>query len=149
MNDWPCPELTWDDSYRPDRGKVYNARELSEMDTFARYLDVGGDGICYRTLPGEHPKGAYLIRGSGHNKLGGYTENADEYLEVVDRLRRKFDTAAELVPEPVIETSNKSSCALSHWVAVRERFKKHAVSWPLRGCKRTTCGYEHFRSASP
>lgn len=112
MNDWPCPELTWDDSYQPDRGKVYSARELSEMDAFARYLDVDGDGICYRTLPGEHPKGAYLIRGSGHNKLGGYTENANEYLEVVDRLRRKFDTAAELVPEPVTETSNKSSCAI-------------------------------------
>ncbi|MEC8888175.1 MAG: 2-oxoacid:acceptor oxidoreductase subunit alpha, partial [Pseudomonadota bacterium] len=112
MNDWPCPELTWDDSYQPDRGKVYSAKELGNMDSFARYLDVDGDGICYRTLPGEHPNGAYLIRGSGHNKLGGYTENADEYLEVVDRLRRKFDTAAELVPEPVIETSNKSSCAI-------------------------------------
>ena len=82
------------------------------MDSFARYLDVDGDGICYRTLPGEHPKGAYLIRGSGHNKLGGYTENADEYVEVVDRLRRKFDTAAELVPEPVTETLNKSSCVI-------------------------------------
>ena len=82
------------------------------MDSFARYLDVDGDGICYRTLPGEHPKGAYLIRGSGHNKLGGYTENADEYVEVVDRLRRKFDTAAELVPEPVTETLNKSNCVI-------------------------------------
>ncbi len=112
MNDWPCPELTWDDSYQPDRGKVYSAKELGNMESFARYLDVDGDGICYRTLPGEHPTGAYLIRGSGHNKLGGYTENADEYLEVVDRLRRKFDTAAELVPEPVIETSNKSRCAI-------------------------------------
>ena len=109
MNDWPCPELTWDDSYQPDRGKVYSAKELSDMDVFARYLDVDGDGICYRTLPGEHPTGAYLVRGSGHNKLGGYTENANEYLEVVDRLRRKFDTAAELVPEPVTETTNKSS----------------------------------------
>ena len=112
MNDWPCPELTWDDSYQPDRGKVYSAKELGNMDSFARYLDVDGDGICYRTLPGEHPKGAYLIRGSGHNKLGGYTENADEYVEVVDRLRRKFDTAAELVPEPVTETLNKSSCVI-------------------------------------
>jgi len=112
MNDWPCPELTWDDSYQPDRGKVYSAKELSNMDSFARYLDVDGDGICYRTLPGEHPKGAYLIRGSGHNKLGGYTENADEYVEVVDRLRRKFDTAAELVPEPVTETLNKSNCVI-------------------------------------
>jgi 2-oxoglutarate ferredoxin oxidoreductase subunit alpha len=82
------------------------------MDSFARYLDVDGDGICYRTLPGEHPKGAYLIRGSGHNKFGGYTEKADEYQEVVDRLRRKFDTATGLVPEPVIESGERADCAI-------------------------------------
>ncbi len=112
MNDWPCPSLSWDDNYQPDRGKVYSADDLSQMDTFARYLDVDGDGICYRTLPGEHPKGGYLIRGSGHNKFGGYTEKADEYQEVVDRLRRKFDTAAGLVPEPVIETAERADCAI-------------------------------------
>ena len=106
------PSLTWDDNYEPDRGKVYSADDLSQMDSFARYLDVDGDGICYRTLPGEHPKGAYLIRGSGHNKFGGYTEKADEYQEVVDRLRRKFDTATGLVPEPVIESGERADCAI-------------------------------------
>ncbi|MEE2804791.1 MAG: 2-oxoacid:acceptor oxidoreductase subunit alpha [Pseudomonadota bacterium] len=103
MNDWPCPQLQWDDAYEPDLGKVYRADALRDIERFQRYLDVDGDGICYRSLPGDHPHGAYLIRGSGHNKAGAYTERADEYVEVMDRLRRKFDTAATLVPEPVIE----------------------------------------------
>ena len=82
------------------------------MEVFYRYVDVDGDGICYRTLPGVHPTGAYLVRGSGHNQFGGYTERDDEYLEVVDRLRRKFDTAASLVPEPVVETSDQPDGAI-------------------------------------
>jgi 2-oxoglutarate ferredoxin oxidoreductase subunit alpha len=77
------------------------------LPSFHRYLDKDGDGIPYRTLPGEHPKGAYFLRGSGHNRLGGYTEDSDEYKEVVDRLRKKWDTAAEIVPEPVIRRSRK------------------------------------------
>ena len=69
----------------------------------SRYLDVDGDGIPYRTYPGAGRKGAYFVRGSGHNKYGGYTEDADEYQEVVDRLVRKWETAATLVPKPVIQ----------------------------------------------
>jgi len=111
MNDWMCPDLKWDENYKPDKGKVYSAEELESMDRFHRYLDVDGDGIAYRTLPGEHPKGAYFTRGSGHTKLGAYTEDADEYQEVVDRLLVKWETARTLVPEPVIEYSkfNKSA----------------------------------------
>jgi len=111
MNDWMCPDLKWDENYKPDKGKVYSADELESMDKFHRYLDVDGDGIAYRTLPGEHPKGAYFTRGSGHTKLGAYTEDADEYQEVVDRLLVKWETARTLVPEPVIEYSkfNKSA----------------------------------------
>ena len=60
MNDWMVPKLTWDDTYRPDRGKVLSAEELEEAKGFSRYLDVDGDGITYRTLPGVHPKGAYF-----------------------------------------------------------------------------------------
>src|SRR5690606_31993442 len=92
----------WDESYRPDRGKVLSAEELAEAATFHRYLDSDGDGIPYRTLPGVHAKGAYFVRGSGHNKYGAYTEDSDEYQEVVDRLRSKWRTAATLVPKPVI-----------------------------------------------
>ena len=112
MNDWPCPELQWDDSYRPDYGKVYRANELRDLERFQRYLDVDGDGICYRSLPGDHPRGAYLIRGSGHNQAGAYTERSDEYIEVMDRLRRKFDTAATLVPGPIIERTPNADMAI-------------------------------------
>jgi 2-oxoglutarate ferredoxin oxidoreductase subunit alpha len=82
------------------------------MDKFHRYLDVDGDGIPYRTLPGEHPKGAYFTRGSGHTKLGAYTEDADEYQEVVDRLLVKWETARELVPEAEIEYSKFNTSAI-------------------------------------
>jgi len=107
MNDWMCEDFQWDDSYQPDRGKVLNAEELEQAENFYRYLDSDGDGIPYRTYPGVHPKGAYFVRGSGHNKYGAYTEEADEYQEVVDRLCRKWETAAELIPEPVIRKSGK------------------------------------------
>ncbi|HZF30329.1 MAG TPA: 2-oxoacid:acceptor oxidoreductase subunit alpha [Gammaproteobacteria bacterium] len=107
MNDWMCKELTWDVSYRPDRGKVLGAAELEGVKAFHRYLDPDGDGIPYRTLPGVHPKGAYFVRGSGHNQFGAYTEDAAEYQQVVDRLRTKWATAAKLVPEPVIRKARK------------------------------------------
>lgn len=107
MNDWMCEEFTWDDSYQADRGKVLNAQELEEVENFYRYLDSDGDGIPYRTFPGVHPKGAYFVRGSGHNKFGAYTEESDEYQEVVDRLCRKWVTAAKLVPAPVIHRCRK------------------------------------------
>ena len=103
MNDWMVPELTWDDAYRPDRGKVLSAAEIEALPKFQRYVDRDGDAIPYRTLPGVSAKGAYFTRGSGHNQFGGYTEDSAEYQEVVDRLTRKFATAATLVPEPVLE----------------------------------------------
>jgi 2-oxoglutarate ferredoxin oxidoreductase subunit alpha len=102
MNDWMCPRLSWDESYRPDRGKVISAEELERLPVFYRYQDKDGDGICYRTYPGVHPKGSYFTRGSGHNQYGGYTEDPTEYQAVLDRLLRKWHTAAKLVPEPVI-----------------------------------------------
>ena len=112
MNDWPCPKLEWDDNYQPDLGKVHRANVLEDMEQFNRYVDIDGDGICYRTLPGEHSTGAYLIRGSGHNKYGGYTERDDEYREVVDRLLKKFETAETLVPEPIVLKYEKSDGAI-------------------------------------
>jgi len=105
MNDWMVPKLTWDDSYRPDRGKVLSSEELEAISTFYRYLDVDGDGIPYRTLPGVHPAGAYFTRGSGHNKFGQYTEDAEEYVEVVDRIDRKIQHAANAVPKPLVRSS--------------------------------------------
>jgi len=108
MNDWLCADLDWDSSYRPDRGKVLTAEEL-EKTKFHRYVDVDGDGIPQRTLPGVSPRGAYFVRGSGHTQYGGYTEDSVEYQEVVDRLTKKWQTAAKLVPEPEIRRSRKGA----------------------------------------
>ncbi|HVZ72640.1 MAG TPA: 2-oxoacid:acceptor oxidoreductase subunit alpha [Polyangia bacterium] len=102
MNDWMCPKLKWDDSYKPDRGRVLGAAELQALEKWARYSDADAEGVTTRTLPGVHPKGAYFTRGSGHNKFGKYTEIPDEYQEVVDRLTHKHKSAAKHVPAPVI-----------------------------------------------
>ncbi|MDZ7778517.1 MAG: 2-oxoacid:acceptor oxidoreductase subunit alpha [Gemmatimonadota bacterium] len=102
MNDWVVPEIRWDDAYRPDRGKVLGAEELEKIEKFHRYLDVDGDGIAARTLPGVHPKGAFFTRGSGHDRYGGYTEDADAYTDVVDRLDRKIAGSVARTPKPEV-----------------------------------------------
>jgi len=112
MNDWMVPELEWDEDYVADRGKVLGAEELEEMENFYRYLDVDGDGIPYRTLPGVHPKGAYFTRGSGHTKFGGYTEDSNDYQDVVDRLLVKWETARSMVPEADIRFSKVNKAAV-------------------------------------
>jgi 2-oxoglutarate ferredoxin oxidoreductase subunit alpha len=101
MNDWVVPKLTWDDAYRPDRGKVLGPEQLEKMERFQRYLDVDGDGIPYRTIPGAHPKGAYFARGSGHDKHGRYTEDEAAYADVLERIARKIEGAAVHLPEPI------------------------------------------------
>ncbi|HUF52017.1 MAG TPA: 2-oxoacid:acceptor oxidoreductase subunit alpha [Longimicrobiales bacterium] len=103
MNDWLCRRFTWDDAYRPNRGKVLTAEQLAQMPAYFRYLDDDGDGIAARTLPGVHPTGAYFTRGSGHTKFGTYTEDAPEYVEVMERIARKIDSAAAALPAPVIQ----------------------------------------------
>src|SRR5581483_4537734 len=108
MNDWVAPRLKWNDSYRPDRGRVLSADDLKEIPKFHRYSDEDQYYVPPRTLPGIDPKGAYVTRGSGHNKFGGYTETPSEYQEVVDRLARKQKAAAELVPHPVPQNGTGS-----------------------------------------
>jgi len=112
MNDWMCPDLQWDESFKPDRGKLLTAEQLEGMEKFYRYLDSDGDGITYRTLPGEHAKGSFFTRGSGHNKFGAYTEDSAQYKEVVDRLLVKWETARDLVPAPEIEYSKFNKRAI-------------------------------------
>ncbi len=112
MNDWMCPDLKWDESYLPNKGKVLSADELESIGEFHRYVDSDGDGITYRTLPGDHPKGSYFTRGSGHSKYGGYTEDSDEYQEVVDRLLVKWETARNMMPAPEIEYSKFNNTAI-------------------------------------
>jgi 2-oxoglutarate ferredoxin oxidoreductase subunit alpha len=106
MNDWVIPRLKWDDGYRPDRGKVLTKEELEAMPKFFRYSPEDELGVAARSLPGVHQKGAFFTRGSGHNKLGGYTEIPDEYQEVMDRLARKHRAARNLVPPAIIERHN-------------------------------------------
>jgi 2-oxoglutarate ferredoxin oxidoreductase subunit alpha len=79
MNDWVVPRLNWDDSYLPDRGRVLGANELEHVPKFHRYSDEDENYVAPRTLPGVDPAGAYVTRGSGHNKFGKYTETPSEY----------------------------------------------------------------------
>ncbi|MGD1092456.1 MAG: 2-oxoacid:acceptor oxidoreductase subunit alpha [Bryobacteraceae bacterium] len=102
MNDWVVPRFTWDDSYRPDRGRVLDAHDLEHVSEFLRYTNEDKDHIAARTLPGVHSKGAFFTRGSGHTKFGAYTETPDDYQEVMDRLLLKHKAAARYVPAPVI-----------------------------------------------
>jgi 2-oxoglutarate ferredoxin oxidoreductase subunit alpha len=101
MNNWMSEPFQYPD--KPlDRGKVLTAEDLDRLGGFGRYRDVDGDAIGWRTLPGtKHPKAAYFTRGSGHNDAAGYTEKPDEYLEVMDRLTRKFENARKAVPAPI------------------------------------------------
>ena len=101
MNNWMSEPFTYPE--KPlDRGKVLTAEDLERLGGFARYRDVDGDAIGWRTLPGtNHPKAAYFTRGSGHNDAAGYTEKPDEYQVIMDRLARKFESARGMVPAPV------------------------------------------------
>src|SRR5437762_2899996 len=107
MNDWMCRDLKWDDSYRPDRGKVLGKEEILKLEKFYRFIDKDGDGITARTLPGVHPKAAYFARGSGHTQYGAYTEDAADYQLVLDRLLKKWATAKKLVPRAVIDARSE------------------------------------------
>jgi 2-oxoglutarate ferredoxin oxidoreductase subunit alpha len=109
MNDWMCPEFKWDENYRPDRGKLLDAAQIAKLDRFWRYYDIDHDGIPLRTLPGIDAKGAYFTRGSGHNQYGTYTEDSKDYQFVVDRLRKKWMTAARLMPKPIIQRAQQST----------------------------------------
>ena len=103
MNDSVSPPLTWDESRKYDRGKVLSRTDLDDIEAFGRYLDVDGDGIGYRTLPGAHPeKGAFFTRGTSRDAYARYTEAPEAYTENMDRLVTKWRTAADLVPAPEI-----------------------------------------------
>jgi 2-oxoglutarate ferredoxin oxidoreductase subunit alpha len=108
MNDNLSAPLTWDDDRQYDRGKVLDAKTLDELPRFGRYLDVDGDGIGYRTYPGTHPeKGAFFTRGTSRDEYAAYTESPEVYERNMERLTRKWETAAQLVPSAEIETSGQ------------------------------------------
>jgi 2-oxoglutarate ferredoxin oxidoreductase subunit alpha len=110
MNDWLVDPLKWDDSRKYDRGKVMTYDELEAGKQFARYLDVDGDAIPYRTLPGTHPtKGTFFTRGSSHNAYAVYSEEGKDYTDVMQRLLRKFETAKQMVPQPIITPAKEET----------------------------------------
>jgi 2-oxoglutarate ferredoxin oxidoreductase subunit alpha len=108
MNHRLCAPLQWDDSRVYDRGKVMTAEELEAGKDFGRYLDVDGDGIPYRTYPGTHPtKGSFFTRGTSRDRYAKYTEEGGPYVDNMQRLLRKFETAKDLVPRPLIANADK------------------------------------------
>jgi 2-oxoglutarate ferredoxin oxidoreductase subunit alpha len=120
MNNWMAHPFQYQE--KPiARGKVLSDEDLKRLGGFARYKDVDGDGIPYRTLPGaSHPAAAYFTRGSGHNEKAQYSERPDDYVRNMDRLARKFETARKFVPAPVAEISGTSRTGIiafgtTHW----------------------------------
>ena len=102
MNQRLANPFRWDDKRRYDRGKVMNAGQLETGREFGRYLDVDGDGIPYRTYPGTHPtKGSYFTRGTTKDRYARYSEAGPDYVDNMERLLRKFETAKALVPRPI------------------------------------------------
>jgi len=112
MNNWMSEPFAYPE--KPlDRGKVLSKEDLDRLGGFARYRDVDGDAIGWRTLPGTmHPKAAYFTRGSGHNDAAAYTEKPGEYQAIMERLSRKFENARKLVPAPVLARGNKSKIGM-------------------------------------
>lgn len=112
MNNWMADPFVY--PTKPfDRGKVLDAEQLEKRGSFERYKDVDGDGIPYRTLPGTpHPLAAYFTRGSGHTEKATYTERPEDYINLMDRLNRKFDTARKYVPKPIIDTNKEAKVGL-------------------------------------
>ncbi len=110
MNEWLVEPFKWDDSRSLDHGKVMTAEMLEAGADFGRYKDVDGDGIPYRTLPATHPsRGAYFTRGTSRDPYARYSEEGAVYVDNMERLLRKFDTARTLVPAPILRKAPKQT----------------------------------------
>jgi 2-oxoglutarate ferredoxin oxidoreductase subunit alpha len=110
MNEWLTEPFVWDDNRRIDRGKVMTFDELEAGKDFGRYLDVDGDGIPYRTYPGTHPeRGGYFTRGTSRNPYARYSEEGAVYVDNMQRLLRKFETAKTLIPAPVRRDARRAT----------------------------------------
>jgi 2-oxoglutarate/2-oxoacid ferredoxin oxidoreductase subunit alpha len=126
MNNWMSDPFEYPTT-PIQRGKVLSKEDLDRLGGFARYKDVDGDGIGYRTLPGTiHPAAAYFARGSGHNERAQYSERADDFENNMERLNRKFETARSFVPRPEITKGNKAKIGIigygtSHWGITESR----------------------------
>ena len=114
MNSWMAEPFPYPE--RPlQRGKVLSKDDLQRLGGFARYRDVDGDGIPYRTIPGtDHPLAAYFLRGTGHDEQARYSERAEDWEKNLLRLRRKLETARQLVPAPVVEEDGAEVALLAY-----------------------------------
>jgi 2-oxoglutarate ferredoxin oxidoreductase subunit alpha len=126
MNNWMSDPFKYPET-PINRGKVLGKEDLERLGTFARYKDVDGDGIGWRTLPGtDHPAAAYFARGSGHNEKSQYSERPDDFERNMERINRKFETARSFVPRPELVSNGKSKIGIiaygtSHWAIVESR----------------------------
>jgi 2-oxoglutarate ferredoxin oxidoreductase subunit alpha len=126
MNNWMSDPFKYPET-PINRGKVLSKEDLERLGSFARYKDVDGDGIGWRTLPGtDHPAAAYFARGSGHNEKSQYSERPDDFERNMERINRKFETARSFVPRPEVVSSGKSKIGIlaygtSHWAIVESR----------------------------
>jgi len=124
MNNWMSDGFKYPET-PINRGKLLTKEVLEKLGTWGRYTDVDGDGIAYRTIPGDGMP-SYFTRGSGHNAKGQYSERPDDYVENMDRLSRKFETARTRVPKPVIDQVPGAQIGLiafgtSHWAVIESR----------------------------
>ncbi|MGC2194242.1 MAG: 2-oxoacid:acceptor oxidoreductase subunit alpha [Terriglobales bacterium] len=130
MNNWMSDPFKYPET-PINRGKVLSKEDLDRLGGFARYKDVDGDGIGWRTLPGtDHPAAAYFVRGSGHNEKSQYSERPDDFERNMERINRKFETARSFVPRPEVVTTGKSKIGIiaygtSHWAIVESRDQLH------------------------
>ena len=118
MNEHICDELVWDENRRYDLGKVMSAEDLTNAkEKWGRYLDVDGDGITYRTIPGTHAeKGAYFNRGTSRNEYAVYTEIGDDYQRNMERLEVKWASAPKYLPKPIItERDSANKIGIIHY----------------------------------
>ena len=144
MNENLSEPLQWDDSRRYDRGKVLSAEQLDGVENYGRYLDVDGDGVGYRTLPGTHPdKGAFFTRGTSRDEYAAYTESPEDYERNMQRLQLKWQTARGLVPKAEVNSRGSSVGVLFYGTTalpIPEALDKLAVN----GVQLDTCRVRAF-----
>ena len=135
MNSHLCAPFAWDDKRKFERGKVMSAADLEQGREFGRYLDVDGDGIPWRTIPGTHPsRGAFFTRGTSRDRYARYTEEGDPYVDNMQRLLRKFDTARKLVPAAELrKAAQPTRIGIIHYGSTAAALDEAAELLPAEG----------------